>query len=220
MNYERIYDYRFKDVDDSAKRAVWHEIACWLHHRNGSPERVLDAAAGAGEFISAVPAGERWAVDLVDHGLTSIPGIHVQIAPIEHATLPDDYFDLVFVSNLLEHLPSPEAVAQSLARLREALRPGGRLVVLGPNFKYCSGEYFDCSDHILALTERSVAEQLYGAGFAVEEVVARFLPFSFRSRLPASSTLTRLYLRTRPAWRLFGQQFLVTATKEAAAPGA
>ena len=31
----------------------------------GRADRVLDPAAGRGEFINAVPAPERWAVDLV-----------------------------------------------------------------------------------------------------------------------------------------------------------
>jgi 2-polyprenyl-3-methyl-5-hydroxy-6-metoxy-1,4-benzoquinol methylase len=216
MNFERIYEYRFQDVDQTAKLAVWGEIARWLYRRSGSPERVLDPAAGSGEFIAAVPAAERWAVDLVDHGITALPGVKAQISAIEDADLPDAYFDLIYVSNLLEHLPSPDAVASLLVRFKSLLRVGGRLMVMGPNFKHCSAEYFDCSDHILALTERSVAEHLYGADLAVSEVIPRFLPFSFRSRLPASARLTRLYLSTPAAWRVLGQQFLVTAVNERA----
>ena len=56
---------------------------------------------------------------------------------------------------------------------------------MGPNFKYCAKDYFDCADHLLALTHVSVQELLFAAGYTVTEVVPRFLPFSFRSRLPA-----------------------------------
>ena len=83
---------------------------------------------------------------------------------------------------------------------------------MGPNFKYCAKDYFDCADHLLALTHVSVQELLFAAGYKVTEVVPRFLPFSFRSRLPAWPVLTRLYLRTPMLWPLQGKQFLILAT--------
>jgi hypothetical protein len=99
-----------------------------------------------------------------------------------------------------------------LRRLRSTMAPNGQLAVLGPNFKYSMREYYDCADHLLPLTEVTVQEHLYAAGFEIREVIPRFLPYSFRSRLPASAALTRLYLRTPAAWRLRGQQFLVVAS--------
>jgi SAM-dependent methyltransferase len=214
MNYERIYQYRFRDLAPGERDAVWVEIATWLYERFGRPQRVLDPAAGLGEFIRNVPADERWAVDMVDHGLTAIAGVRAQICPLQDADLPADHFDMVFASNLLEHLPTQEAVADLLGRLHGTLRPGGRLVVMGPNFRYAAKEYFDCADHVLALTHVSVAEHLYGAGFEVDTVVDRFLPYSFRSRLPASPALTRRYLQTPPAWKVLGKQLLVAGVRE------
>jgi hypothetical protein len=95
--------------------------------------------------------------------------------------------------------------------MRKTLAPGGVLGVMGPNFKYCARDYFDCADHTLALTHVSVEEHLIAAGFEVRENIPRFLPFSFRSRLPASARLTRLYLRIPLLWRVVGTQFLVLA---------
>jgi hypothetical protein len=77
----------------------------------------------------------------------------------------------------------------------------------------CPREYFDCADHVLALTHVAVAEHLHAAGFSVGAVVPRFLPYSFRGRLPASPVLTRAYLRHPVLWRLAGKQFLVTGTR-------
>ncbi|HME68839.1 MAG TPA: methyltransferase type 11, partial [Myxococcota bacterium] len=62
MDYERIYEYRFKNVESAVRREVWTELAAFLSRRFGNPERVLDPAAGSGEFIASVPARERWAV--------------------------------------------------------------------------------------------------------------------------------------------------------------
>ena len=212
MNQQSIYEYRFRGVDQATRSQVWTEIARFLFDRAGRPARVLDPAAGRGEFISQVPASERWAVDTVDQGLTELDGVRVQICAIEDAILPSAYFDYILVSNLLEHLPAPGAVSALLGGLRTRLKPGGKVDVLGPNFKYCASDYFDCADHVLAMSHLAVAEHLFGAGFRVTDVIPRFLPFSFRSKLPQSARLTRLYLGAPLTWRLLGQQYLVTGT--------
>ena len=100
-----------------------------------------------------------------------------------------------------------------LGRLYAAMEPGGRIAVVGPNFRYCARTYFDCADHTVVLSHVAVAEHLYAAGFEVTAVSPRFLPYSFRGLLPPSPLLTRMYLRTPPAWRLLGKQFLVLGRK-------
>jgi hypothetical protein len=59
----------------------------------------------------------------------------------------------------------------------------------------------------------AVAEHLYAAGFEIQVIHPRFLPFSFRGLLPPSPKLTRTYLRWPPAWRFLGKQFLLLATR-------
>jgi len=214
VRYDRLYSYRFRDVDQRDRVAVWGEIAAFVHRELGEPERVLDPAAGRGEFINAVPARERWAVDQVAYPEgTYDASVRRVVADVFEAELPQGYFDAVFVSNFLEHLPSQEAVAAFLERMREVLRPGGRIAVMGPNFRYCAKEYFDMADHTVVLTHRALAEHLYAAGFEPERVEARFLPYSFGGRLPPSPRLTRAYLRRRWAWRLLGKQFLAVARR-------
>ncbi|MFN8026218.1 MAG: hypothetical protein U0W40_07665 [Acidimicrobiia bacterium] len=69
--------------------------------------------------------------------------------------------------------------------------------------------YFDFADHVVPLTHVAVGEHLYAAGFEVERIVPRFLPYSFGGILPPSPALTRRYLRMPFAWKLLGKQFLV-----------
>ena len=213
INYERLYAYRFRDVDQAARQAVWREIARHVHGRMGAPQCVLDPAAGRGEFITAVPAAERWGVDLVRQGDIEAAGVRMIIGDVMDAGLPEGHFDGVFVSNFLEHLASQDAVAAALGKLRGAMAPGGRIAVMGPNFRYCAREYFDCADHTVPLTHVSMAEHLYAAGFDITEVIPRFLPYSFRGLLPPSAALTSAYLRTPALWRVLGKQFLVVARK-------
>jgi SAM-dependent methyltransferase len=215
INYERLYECRFSDVGQHRREAVWQEIARYMHRRMDSPERILDPAAGRGEFITAVPAAERWGVDLVGHGIPESAGVRMIIEDIMSAELPTDYFDGVFVSNFLEHLADQNAVATVLRKLYGVLQPGGRIAVIGPNFRYCAREYFDCADHNVILSHVAVTEHLYASGFEITAVSPRFLPYSFRGLLPPSPLLTGVYLRAPVLWRVLGKQFLVLGRRPA-----
>jgi len=100
-----------------------------------------------------------------------------------------------------------------LVRARSKLRPGGTIVVMGPNFRFCRKEYFDCADHTVILTHVAVEEHLHTAGFQIRRTVPRFLPYSFRSKLPTWRWTTNTYLKFPPAWRVLGKQFLLVATR-------
>ncbi len=214
IDYKRLYEYRFRGIDQSSRAAVWGEIAAFIHRELGSPEVVLDPAAGLCEFINAVPARERWAIDRTAHSEAhAAEGTTMIVADAMEAELPEAHFDAGFVSNFLEHLPDPDAIADFLSRMHAWIKPGGRIAVMGPNYRYCPDEYWDCADHTLALTHVAIAEHLYAAGFEPIRIHPRFLPYSFRGSLPPSASLTRRYLKTPFAWRLLGKQFLVIAER-------
>jgi SAM-dependent methyltransferase len=215
MNYKRLYEFRFRDVDQGNREEVWKEISAYLHERLERPERVLDPAAGRCEFINTIPAKERVAIDLERHSHAA-SGVELIVADVLEADLPQDHFDAVFISNFLEHLHSQEQVAEFLERMRETTRPGGLVAVMGPNFRYCSREYFDMADHTVVLTHKAVEEHLYAAGFDPVSTTPRFLPYSFGGALPTGAALVRLYLRFPLAWRLLGKQFLVLGRRPAA----
>ncbi len=214
LNYRRIYDYRFQGIDPSRKFLVWKKIAVFLYEKMGKPQKVLDPAAGRCEFVNAISAEEVWAIDknrsVLDYRHASV---HAQVEDIFLADLPQNYFQGVFVSNFLEHLKSVEAVAQFLAKMYASLAIGGKLAVMGPNFKYCAGDYFDCCDHRLPLTHLSVEELLYSERYKICESYARFLPFSFRGSLPPSPRMAGVYLKFPFFWRFLGKQYLIIAEK-------
>lgn len=214
LDYDRLYEYRFRDVDPAARAAVWRQIAAFVHAQLGRPEKVLDPAAGTLQFINAVPARERWAVDRVRYeGADPAPGTRLVISDVMEADLPAAYFDAGFVSNFLEHLPGPDAIAAFLGRMAGWIRPGGQIAVMGPNYRFCEDVYWDCADHEVALTHIAIEEHLYAAGFKPTTTFPRFLPYSFRGVLPPSARLTNLYLRAPATWRLLGKQFLVIAER-------
>ncbi len=127
--------------------------------------------------------------------------------------LDDDSLDVVFTSNFLEHLPSREAIIETFTEANRCLRPGGRLICLGPNIKYVGGAYWDFFDHLVPLTERSLVEATELAGLTTETVIGRFLPYTMDGKRTPPAIFIRAYLRLRPAWRILGRQFLVVARK-------
>jgi SAM-dependent methyltransferase len=200
----------------SYRQAVWRVLvsdffATYTRHA----QAVLDLGCGYGEFINQISAPARYAMDLNPDAARRLdPQVRLLGQDCSSPwALPNDVLDLVFTSNFFEHLPDKAALARTLAEIRRCLKPGGRLVALGPNIKFLHGQYWDFWDHYLPLTERSLAEGLVAAGFCLERVVARFLPFTMSSGPRYPLVLLRLYLRLPALWRVFGRQFLVVALK-------
>ena len=219
LNYTRIYEYRFKGVDTAKKNTVWKALSEWLY--NGylnKPNAVLDPAGGLCEFINHVPAKEKWTVDIEEDFITRHANKDVKIIVGSNleVPLPENHFDAVFISNFLEHLHSQEEVAHLLTRMHASLKRGGRIAVMGPNFRYCYKDYFDFADHTVVLSELGVAEHLYGAGFDIVKINPQFLPLSFRSGgfLPVTSFTVNTYLNVPMAWKVMGKQFLVIGEKQ------
>ncbi len=213
MNYQKLYSYRFRNVNQKSREIVWDEIAKYISTKSNYPLRVLDPACGSGEFINSCFADEKWAVDIGGNGSELHPNVKFISGSFFDALLPDGYFDLIFLSNILEHMDSQMMVNRFLQKAFTLLRPGGMVIAMGPNFKYCAKDYFDCADHTVILTHLSVEEHFIAANFDLISTEARFLPFSFRSRLPSTRIMTRLYLKSSWLWRFFGKQFLVVAKR-------
>ena len=214
MNFEKIYEFRFKNIDQNDKLAIWNVLSNYLYGQMGNPHTVLDPAAGRCEFANTIPSGETWAIEQSESVKNyAKPAIKLVIGNVMEEALPPNYFDGIFVSNFLEHLPSPDSIYDFLLKMHAALKPGGCLAIMGPNFKYCKNEYFDCADHLSILTEKSVEELLYSAGFEITRSFPKFLPFSFKTTSRKFYPLVNIYLRFPLFWRIFGQQFLIYSTK-------
>lgn len=200
---------------DPARDRVWGAICRYLQRFVPEDGTVLDLGAGYCSFVNHIRAATRHALDaspeLPRHAADRVK-THVgrceDLSAFETGSL-----DAVFASNLLEHLEWP-SIERTVDEVRRALKPQGRLVLLQPNFRYCSREYFDYADHTIALTHLAVEEHLYAAGFAIDRVVPRYLPYTFRGRLPTSPALVRAYLRFPLAWKILGKQYFVLATNE------
>jgi hypothetical protein len=216
---QQIYRNRFGKQVLERRTAVW-QVLCesWFNRYIPAGGSVLEVAAGYCEFINNVAAGERVAVDLNPETRShAAPNVTVHEIAAERLgeVVPASHFDAAFMSNFLEHCRTREQVLAVFDAVRGALKPGGRVMILGPNFRACAADYYDYFDHHLALTEKAVAEALELSGFEVEVELARTLPFSFRGKLPTAPWMVRLYLKLPWAWRFFGAQFFLVARRPA-----
>jgi SAM-dependent methyltransferase len=212
-----LYERRFEG-QQAYRQHVWRALLEDFFQRHVPVDgAVLDLGCGHGEFINQVRCRERFGMDLN-------PATAARLAPEVRLlaqdcsrpwALPEASLDVVFTSNFFEHLPHKQALADTLAQAHRCLKPGGRLIALGPNIKYLPGRYWDFWDHHLPLTELSLREGLQLGGFEVEACVARFLPYTMSSGPRYPLALLRLYLRLPVAWRLLGRQFLLIARRRA-----
>jgi len=207
LRFERLAEYR---------DAVWGVLCTRYFNRFIAPDAtVLDLGSGWGEFIRNVRAGRKFALDLNPDSkvraaadVTSLS----QDCSMEWQ-LPAESLDVVFTSNLLEHLPSKTSIERTVEQAHRCLKPGGRLICMGPNITYVGGAYWDFWDHHVALTERAMVELLSMNGFVVEHCLPRFLPYTMSTGQTWPLAFLKLYLRLPMAWKLFGKQFLVVGRK-------
>lgn len=206
----RYYQSRFGFEPE--RDSVWRIICEYLQPFIPPDGRVLDFGAGYCSFINHVQAAEKHALDIFPGFVRFAQvNVHTHIGRCEDLRMfSDGYFDAVFASNLLEHL-TRQAVADTLAEVVRVLKPSGRLIVIQPNFHYCYREYFDDYTHLQVFTHVTLADLLASSGFDVERVEARFLPLSFKSRLPKWSWMVRLYLRL--PFRPLAKQMLVIGVR-------
>jgi len=211
----RLYEKRFAGKSEY-RNQVWRVLideyfARWLPARGA----VLDLGCGHCEFINNVRAEERFGMDLnPDTVQRAVAGVHILAQSCSQPwAIPDDSLDAVFTSNFFEHLYTKRDLRDTLMQAWRCLRPGGRIIALGPNIRYVPGLYWDFFDHYLPLTELSLGEVLTEIGFTLEEQIPRFLPYTMSRGGEPPVWMLRLYLKLKFVWPLFGKQFVVVARK-------
>ena len=207
-----LYRFRFRESDRERKSMIW-KVLCERYFQRviGDAKVVVDLACGYGEFINNIQAARKLGID-ANPDASRYLGRDVEFCLARADKIDaigDATADVVFTSNFLEHLKTKDECDLVLAEVLRILKPGGRFIALGPNIRYLASRYWDFYDHYLPLSHLSLEEGLVQAGYEIESVVPRFLPYTTRSALPQHPLLITLYLRLPFAWRILGKQFLV-----------
>ncbi len=114
------------------RRAVMDFNVMWLAPVSGG--RLLDVGCGSGAALSFMK--ERgWQVRGVDFDPQAVRlarerGLEVSCGSLEVLQFPDETFDAVTMSHVIEHLHDP---AKTVGECLRVLKRGGRLVIVTPN---------------------------------------------------------------------------------------
>jgi SAM-dependent methyltransferase len=165
--------------------------------------------------VNHIRCRERWAVEMDPRARQmAAPGVEVHAGSAHDlGWRPSGTVDVVFASNVFEHFTTKDDVLAALREAHRVLRPGGRFLVLQPNIRFAYREYWDFFDHHLPFSDRAMVEGLESAGFGIEHVRPRFLPYTTKGRLPSWPILVRIYLRCPPLQWVFGKQMFIVAVK-------
>lgn len=139
--------------------------------------RLLDIGCATGNFLNEMARSGHWYVEGVEPSPEAAAyvrerfGITVHQGELMSVDLPPASFDVVTMWNVLEHLHSPMANLQAVARL---LRPGGLFVFSIPNLRSLEarllGRYWmgwELPRHLYFPTQEHAREMLKAVGFSL-----------------------------------------------------
>ena len=198
-------------TDDPNRPIVWRVLNEYLARWIPAGGRVLEIGAGYCHWINGVQAARRVAVDVWPELPRHVaPGVEAKVldAATQLQTLGAGEFTTVLASNVLEHF-DPDGAAGVIDGVRNLLAPGGRFIIIQPNFRYAYRHYFDDYTHRSVFTHVSLSALLRSRGFRIESCLPRFLPYSMQgARGTIRPWLIKAYLRS-PIKPRAGQMLIV-----------
>ncbi|HUQ30368.1 MAG TPA: methyltransferase domain-containing protein [Candidatus Paceibacterota bacterium] len=203
--------YASRYTPDPARTVVWKEIVRFLAPYISPEATVVDLGAGYCDFVNTVRAKVKYAVDtspeLSEHAGAGV--MLISQPAWELNSIPDHSVDVVHASNLFEHFTDDE-LERVMAEVRRVLKPGGRLILMQPNYRLTYKNYFDDPTHKKIFTDASLQAFLESHGFAIRLAKPKFLPFSMKSRgaLPVSPLIVRAYIHS-PIKPFAGQMLVI-----------
>jgi SAM-dependent methyltransferase len=174
-----FYEGVWAGLPDDPEPWAWRRRRALLLGEARPRERVLDLGCGAGRFVAALrdagadPVGVEVAEAALVRARRNVPGADLRlVAPDGSLPLGHGEVDLVWCSEVLEHVPDTLAF---LTEIRRVLRPGGRLLLTVPDhgrFKrtllalaHYDAHYDPLGQHVRFYTRRSLTRALQATGF-------------------------------------------------------
>lgn len=176
QDYDSYYTPENLTVPAFIDRHLDNIVATFQPYRKNN--RLLDVGCGAGTFLDA-SARAVWEAMGVEVSRTAAEhvrgrGFEVFCGELENANYPDEHFDVVIASEVLEHVPDPRAMLEGIARV---LRPGGLLWATTPHGRGISARTLGLEwsnvcppEHLQLISVASIKGLLSGAGFRRVEV--------------------------------------------------
>lgn len=189
-SYRETHYKAFNPGDAASRRSVYesYDLTFGPFLPSGHHSRILDVACGSGFLL-------EW---LLARGYRSVQGIDVspdQVRYCKERGLPVEEveaqlfleqnvgFDLVTLTDVLEHLKKDEAIG-IVSAVRKALNTGGAILIRTPNASsmVASTERWIDLTHELLYTEQSLRQLLRTCGFKNITIVDNQAPFGLRPK--------------------------------------
>lgn len=198
----------------SEKRVILWKTLSDYFFKKYIPENsaVLELGSGYCDFINSIKAEKKVAIDISeDMRKFASPEVNFICGSIMDLTLfEDNEFDIVFSSNIFEHLVQEE-VSLCFKQIFSKIKKDGLFIILQPNFRYAYAEYFDDYTHKSIWSDQSFNDFLILHGFSVVKKYPKFLPLTIKSHFPTWPFLIKLYINS--PIKFFGKQMLFIAKK-------
>ncbi len=182
-----------------------------------TPGRILDVGCGLGFFLSAINSQwEKYGVEISefasDYARQHFPDINVFTGELSQAQYDDDFFDVVYLYHVIEHVENPEALLKEIHRI---LKTDGILIIGTPNIEsFCSRRFKGNfrllgTPHIVLWSRPTLTTLLEKNGF--EPLKVRF-PF-FGTRYFTLGNLWRLLNTKKVSPPFYGNVMTIYARK-------
>jgi SAM-dependent methyltransferase len=127
-------------------------------------ERLLDFGCGLGQNIYYMKNAEGY--DISEFGVEFCRKKGIK-ATTRVDDIPNEAFDVVFSSHVLEHHPHPKTM---LEQIYSKLKPGKRLLLVIPHERHGKGKFeYDINQHLFLWNFQAINNLLISVGFSVEQ---------------------------------------------------
>ena len=198
-------------LTDGAHLTEWFESL-----RGGRPGRLLEVGCAAGATLEAA-ALRGWSTFGVEYSADAAAearahGVPVHVGGLAEAKLPAMAYDVVFMGDVLEHVPDPAATLREVHRV---LSPGGALALRGPMATHslarrlglawlgARGKHFTLPEppyHLWEFEPASLTALARGAGLTVESFQQSKTPPSLAKRRGAQALAVAALDAGNVAW--------------------
>ncbi len=171
-------------------RSRCHQV--WAVRGRLAEDRILDIGCSSGLFLQALsyyaPTWKTHGVE-VDPDMAALgqqSGLAVMTGDVAQAAYPDDYFDVITLWDVFEHLHDPK---QNLVEIARILKPSGHLFISVPNLNSLDAWLFqqywigyDTPRHLYIYNAETLRRYLTSTGFNIEKIYSfygRYTTFAF-----------------------------------------
>ena len=189
-------------IDVASRDHAVSEIAKSITH---TPSVLLEVGASSGfllaELVQRFPehrvVGSDYTRSTLDAVAQRLPGVPLVQFDLTKCPLPNDFADVIVLSNVLEHIRDHEAAVAQLFRI---VKPGGRVIIEVP----AGSSLFDVYDRVLMHERRydiaGLVTLTTNAGFTIER--RSHLGFCcFQPSWRSSGSISGDTRRARPSMR-------------------